>query len=337
MLLHNLIHFHVYLQVTALVEETTREQAKCGKWFSFRAGRITASNAKAVSRTSTTDPSKSLIARICYPEENQFWSPQTAWGKQHEQKAREAYKSAARTIHTNFQCRESGLHISVDHPFLAASPDGVVSCTCCGDGVLEIKCPYNGREGPTRQLAAAKSSCITLVDGKFKLNTDHAYYYQVQMQMLVCKAAYCDFVLWTLQDFANLRVYKDTEFCKNMVERCERYFRLVVLPELCFLYWTNAQDKETQEHPAGTPSTQQDENAQPSEGDKLYCLCEGPESGKMIMCDSKTCKHTWFHYKCVNIKRAPKKKVVLPRVHGSRQKSVKVENGSFTCRSSVVK
>ncbi|KAH9360906.1 hypothetical protein HPB48_003595 [Haemaphysalis longicornis] len=83
MLLHNVIHFHVYLQVTALVEETTREQAKCRKWFSFKAGQITASNAKAVSRTSTTYPSKSLIVRICYPEENQFWSPQTAWGKQH--------------------------------------------------------------------------------------------------------------------------------------------------------------------------------------------------------------------------------------------------------------
>lgn len=312
MLLHNVIHFHVYLQVAALVEETTREQAKCGKWFSFRVGRITASNAKAVSRTSTTNPSKSLIVRICYPEENQFWSPQTAWGKQHEKKAREAYKLASRTIHTNFQCRESGLHISVDHPFLAASPDGVVSCTCCGDGVLEIKCPYNGREGPTRQLAAAKSSCITLVDGKLELKTDHAYYYQVQMQMLVCEASYCDFVLWTLQDFVNLRVYKDTEFCKNMVERCERYFRLVALPELCFLYWTNTQDKEKQEHPASTPSTQPDENTQPSEDDELYCLCEGPESGKMIMCDSKTCKRTWFHYKCVNIKRAPQKKWYCP-------------------------
>ena len=31
-------------------------------------------------------------------------------------------------------------------PHLGASPDGFLQCECCGNGVLEIKCPYNARE-----------------------------------------------------------------------------------------------------------------------------------------------------------------------------------------------
>ena len=35
----------------------------------------------------------------------------------------------------------TGLHINPSSPHLVASPDGIVSCFCCGDGLLEIKCP----------------------------------------------------------------------------------------------------------------------------------------------------------------------------------------------------
>jgi len=40
-----------------------------------------------------------------------------------------------------FQVRDSGLIINPDVPHLGASPDGLVSCDCCGGGCLEIKCP----------------------------------------------------------------------------------------------------------------------------------------------------------------------------------------------------
>ena len=32
------------------------------------------------------------------------------------------------------------------YPFLGASPDGLVCCSCCGKGLLEIKCPYSIRD-----------------------------------------------------------------------------------------------------------------------------------------------------------------------------------------------
>ncbi|XP_077553350.1 uncharacterized protein LOC144168189 [Haemaphysalis longicornis] len=34
--------------------------------------------------------------------------------------------------------------------FFAASPDGLVECSCCGRGVLEIKCPCKHRNALER-------------------------------------------------------------------------------------------------------------------------------------------------------------------------------------------
>ena len=36
--------------------------------------------------------------------------------------------------HQDFCVIESGLIIHKDYPFIAASPDGVVNCLCCGNG-----------------------------------------------------------------------------------------------------------------------------------------------------------------------------------------------------------
>lgn len=33
--------------------------------------------------------------------------------------------------------------ISPPYPIMGASPDGIVKCKCCNDGLLEIKCPYS--------------------------------------------------------------------------------------------------------------------------------------------------------------------------------------------------
>lgn len=165
-----------------------------------------ASDAKAVCRTSIPSPSLSLLEKVCYPQETQFWSPQIAWGKDHEEIARKAYASASASIHFNFKCDVSGLQISQEQPFLAAKPNGLVSCTCCGDGVLEIKCPYNGRNGTVKELATSPSSCIILQRGELRLRTDHAYYYQVQLQMLACKKNYCNIVVWTMKDFVTQSV-----------------------------------------------------------------------------------------------------------------------------------
>jgi len=47
--------------------------------------------------------------------------------------------------HSNFSISSTGLLVGTEYPFLGVTPDGLVSCTCCGSGLLEIKFPYNYR------------------------------------------------------------------------------------------------------------------------------------------------------------------------------------------------
>lgn len=76
--------FKVEPEACVAVEEATKQQAASALWFKFRAGRITASMAHAVCRTSLVRPSVSTVKRICYPEENSFFSPSTDWGRRNE-------------------------------------------------------------------------------------------------------------------------------------------------------------------------------------------------------------------------------------------------------------
>jgi hypothetical protein len=44
-----------------------------------------------------------------------------------------------------------GFAINSQHPFLGATPDGIISCDCCGKGALEIKCPFKHRDKTVQQ------------------------------------------------------------------------------------------------------------------------------------------------------------------------------------------
>ena len=59
--------------------------------------------------------------------------------------------------------------------FIDASPCAVVSVCCCGEGVLEIKCPYSiANQIPCeRNLTYSRK---TAVNGKVNLVSSHLYY-----------------------------------------------------------------------------------------------------------------------------------------------------------------
>ena len=120
-------------------EQLTKDQANSKVWFQLRAGRVTASNLKAVCCTKPEKPSVSLVMTICYPELKKFRSRATTWGCKHENTGRKVYNTIQSQNHDGFSVSASGLHISLEEGFMAASPDGLVSCNCCGDGICEIK------------------------------------------------------------------------------------------------------------------------------------------------------------------------------------------------------
>ncbi|KAA0202460.1 hypothetical protein HAZT_HAZT009240 [Hyalella azteca] len=68
------------------------------------------------------------------------------YGKQMENEALASYKASVKDDHFEFMMEKSGLVVNPEIPFMAASPDSIVTCDCCGRGVVEVKCLYTHRE-----------------------------------------------------------------------------------------------------------------------------------------------------------------------------------------------
>ena len=125
------------------MEQKSRGQAKSCLWFRMHAGRITASRFKYACKTNKSSPSLSLIISVCHPESMRFRNAATSLGCDHESHARSKYAAFSSSVHRNLDVTsECGLFISSKYPFMAASPDGLISCSCCGEGIYEIKVKF---------------------------------------------------------------------------------------------------------------------------------------------------------------------------------------------------
>ena len=178
------------------LECSTKLQACSSLWFEHRKGRVTASKFAQVSRTQVEGSLSILKSVMQYTPSLLSHVPAIKWGVKHENDAREEYVEQTQQAHVQFECHPAGLTVHPDYPHLGASPDGLISCSCCGDGLLEIKCPYKHRDEHPHQVNDSRF-CLCLVDGAVMLSFKHDYYIQVQGQMAICNREYCDFVCWT--------------------------------------------------------------------------------------------------------------------------------------------
>ncbi|KAK0151911.1 hypothetical protein N1851_006715 [Merluccius polli] len=204
------------------VERATRSQSASSIWFRQRAGRITASKLKQVLKTNPQQPSKSLIKAICYPEEFRFTTAATSYGCKHEAQARGAYEKLIGREHAGFSCMDSGLWLNPKWPYMGSSPDGIVTCDCHGTGICEMK-----------------GFCLINDGDNVMLDRSHEYYYQVQAQLHIVDAEYCDFVVWNRNDIFVERILPDLEFWDDVIPKVECFFRNSILPEILGQQVTN--------------------------------------------------------------------------------------------------
>ena len=319
------VDLHVNEDMVSAVESATRDQSKSKLWFKYRAGRITASKMKLACKSDPGLPSQSLIKTICYPEAFGFTTKATKWSCEHERVALDSYIKANTEKHDDFEVSKSGLFLSCDWPFIGASPDGLVNCSCCGKGVVEIKCSYCYRFDSVEKVATDRQSCLVVdADGVLHLSTSHAYYYQVQTQIHVCKVDYCDFCLCTFPSEASLhieRIFQDDQFWQACVDSSQCFFNICVLPELlgsCRWYSRPHSSVGGQQQTAlatcmpivsestGASSTMTSLSA--ADAVQLYCYCKKPDdpTEEWIGCDNSACTIEWFHLKCLKMVSIPK-------------------------------
>jgi len=306
------------------VEAATRDQASSKLWFRFRAGRITASKIKTACCTDPKQPSQSFIKSVCYPESYKFTSKATTWGCNHEKLARDMFIDVHKKSHENVKVHETGFFINPSVPFLGASPDGFVSCDCCGVSVIEVKCLFCAKSAKLENLSYLEKDS----EGKLTLNRNHQYFYQVQTQLGVCKLESAYFVVWTEKDLHVEQILFDEEFWCMIYQKSKNIFDMAIMPELVGKFYTRlSSTMATVSSQPGifAPAESHDSDcaASASDQEKTWCLCGQVEFGKMVLCDNAQSHINWFHYSCINVKIAPKGKKVLPTVPKANQVSAK--------------
>ena len=68
------------------------------------------------------------------------------WGSQQEETAGSKFVEIMALKHKSFTVKKVGLVLHPQHRYFGASPDGLCTCRCCPNMVLEIKCPYSVKE-----------------------------------------------------------------------------------------------------------------------------------------------------------------------------------------------
>ena len=156
---------------------------------------------------------------------------QMQYGSTMESSARDWYFAMQKQQHVNLSVRETGFHAQVDYPFLGASPDGIVSCDCHDQKLPEIKFPSKYEDGflnweNDQDFPLAKDH---------SLKTSHQYYFQVQLQMFICKISSVDFHLYSPKNNGTVlltTVKSNRDFIEKMNAKSWQYFENVLLPEL---------------------------------------------------------------------------------------------------------
>ncbi|CAG2241541.1 unnamed protein product [Mytilus edulis] len=260
---------------------------------------------------------KQSSSKICAPA----YVKSLKWGRERELPAIKEYEKNAKGKHKDFNVQSTGLHICKENPWLAATPDSLIICDCCGLGCLEIKNPEKYKNDTIQQMATSDQSYLNYSDNKqISLDKKHQYYTQVQIQMYATNTKYADFVVKTVAADDNIfiqRIAYDEIFTMNelLTHKVKLYYeKLQNNEQNSDQVFTNSNleiNEVVQEVDTGSATTCMNEDNTdihvPSSNPAVVCpicSCECKDEPLTLNEESICCSKCdfWFHYPCVGIK-----------------------------------
>ena len=269
------------------LEKSTRSQSKSTAWYKQRKGRITASKFREVfTKVNTLSKSQSkganceitpLLVILLYQKDISSLSP-TKWGIDHEDTAKESFFTEFTKIHNNCKMISCGLFVSKSHPYICASPDALVLCSCCKKACVEVKCSYSIRNQSVLE-AWNETSFLEKAYGKIQLKRNHKYYTQIIGQLAMTECEQCYFVVWTTVGPPFVEIIKFDEahwqdVLRNLVVFYKSYMCKVLLGIRPICFCPNC-DK---------PCLEPNEIDEDNENSICYDSCG-----------------MWYHWSCVNV------------------------------------
>ncbi len=215
------------LSSIASLEQGTSE------WKEARMCRITASNAGAVRSLRDINKCDSLLNNIV--NGSNIKTVQTDHGILNEPFARNMYRIDESAKHKDLRVSEHGLIVSQEAPYLGASPDAIAECSCCNEKrVVEIKCPFNGKDDYPIDIPGKFPKCYLKVDrdGKLRVKESSPWYSQAIFQMGVLNVNLCHFVIHTVKETTVIPINFDVKLWKLLKAKATNVFVQRVIPKL---------------------------------------------------------------------------------------------------------
>jgi len=193
------------------LERETTQQSNCDKWFEERAKRLTASSFFDIISRKTKKHEKFLSRLTSSSKLSIKRMPDSLrHGHENEDVAVKSYVDYMCNISHPVQVFVSGLVVNPAFPYLACSPDRKVIDALCHPhfGLVEVKCPYSARELTPRAASDYdKSFPLRRERGSLVLKEESAHMIQIQSQMAITGARWCDYVLYTFKGLHVQRIW----------------------------------------------------------------------------------------------------------------------------------
>lgn len=210
-------------------------QASSEIWKNARKHRLTASSFAQVAKR-VKEWNYAAVKNVCNetkPDISHVRAVQ--YGVKNEQLAATKYIKYVRSIGHSVYVEHCGIVVAPSVCWLGVSPDRKIYDESAKDkyGLMEIKCPYSYREKTPTEALNDKTFYVELLNGVPKLKRIHPYYLQIQGQMGVTGASWCDFVVYFQKGLIVERVQFDELLWQEVLEKLTNFYFKTLIKYMC--------------------------------------------------------------------------------------------------------
>ena len=220
------------------IEKDTVTQGQSELWTKERKKRLTASVVGGILKMKAKTKKSKKVENILYSKFK--GNKATMYGIEMEAEARNDYiRYQHSNGHPGLSTEHVGLVISLENPWMAASPDDRVHDPSVNShyGLAEYKNPYSVKNMTLSQACqSSKTFCLQVNENNgitsYTLKRKHDYYFQIQCQLYCENRDWCDFVLRTNKELHVERIPRDSIWWKQHVPKLQSFYFDALLPEL---------------------------------------------------------------------------------------------------------
>ena len=211
------------------IERRTRLQAQSRHWFVYRRCLITGTMARRVIIQNLRNaPSIKLNKCISRQFQSDFSTPAMSYGIENEKHALNAFFNQFKLTHQNAQLHQKGLVIFNQIPYIAGSPDGILTCDCCNHAFLvEVKCPYR-----LRDVGISSWRILEYMNSDRRLKREHTYYNQVNLYQGIMDLHTAFFIVYAKDGIIVDSIDFDRTFFDYQIQNICEYYMNHYLPEI---------------------------------------------------------------------------------------------------------